>query len=318
MADIELILGDVTFADTEIPEHIAVKTGHRTIVTKFVGGARDVQTLGADHEPIEFSGWLIGENALERALTLKGMNDAGFPLILSWSEFLYQVIVDGFVADYERDYQIPYSIRLEVVQDLTAPLNGDASDSIDDLVGDDMNVCTALSSSIGDSGLSSNVSSLGSAISAVSSFASATKAQINSVLTPLAQASAYVGTLITSTENTLQSVTTLGGILPNNPLSQNVARMTSQINAMTNQTNLVQLNSVLGRMGVNIGQLNSGAKSVQVGGGSLFDLAAKYYGNVAGWVGISKANPSLKGDTNINGPQTIAIPPYTGEVTALV
>jgi len=310
MSDVELILGDVTFAEEEIPEHIAVKTGHKAIVTKFVGGKRDVQMLGADHEPIAWSAWLTGDNALQRAQTLKAMNDAGLPLILSWSEYLYQVVIIEFEADFEREYQIPYQIKMEVVQDLTAPLNGDAGSSIDDLIGGDMNTCTALSSSIGNTGVSSSMSSLSSAISAVSSFASATKAQITAVLTPIAQARAQVQTLIASTENTLQSITTLGGVLPNNPLATNVAKLTSQVNAMTNQTNLVQLDSVLGRMGVNVGQIGSGVKSIQTMGGSLFDLASKYYGQVAGWVGISNANPQLKGDTNINGPQTVVIPPY--------
>jgi hypothetical protein len=310
---ITLTLGDFVFADTEIPEHIAVKTKQKTVVHKFVGGARQVDVLGADHEPLEWSGIFVGSNALVRAVTLKGMCDAGLPLSLSWSEFFYQVTIESFEADYERDYQIPYKLSLTVVQDMTNPPGDFGGSSMDEIIDGDMSTATSLSSAIGNSGLSGVMSTLSSAVSSVSSFATAVKSEINSVLTPLAQARSYVKTLIASTENTIQSVTTLGGILPNNPAAQNASRLFTQINAMTNQTNLVQLDSVLGRMGVNIGQIGSGVKSVNVGSGTLFDLASKFYGKVSGWTALQTANPQLKGDPNINGNQTIVIPPYAGD-----
>lgn len=309
---IDLSLGDVTFADNEIPEHIAVRTHQKSSVHKFVGGARQVDTLGADHDPIEWEGWLTGSNALDRALTLKGMCDAGLPLYLAWSEFFYQVTIDTFEADYERDYQIPYKVVCIVVQDMTNPPGQSGGSSIDDMMNGDMQTCSGLSSAVGDSGLTSSMSSLGSAISAVSSFATAAKSDINAVLTPLAQAQSYVKTMIASTENTLQSVTTLGGILPGNPIATSVAKLTGQINAMTNQTNLVQLSSVLGRMGTNLGQIGTGVKSINVGGGSLYDLASKYYGDITGWTALQTANPQLNNDPVITGNQTIVIPPYAG------
>ncbi|WP_416052749.1 hypothetical protein [Cupriavidus basilensis] len=311
MSDVVLSLGDVTFADTEVPEHILIETGHANVVHKFVGGARKIDMLGADHAPIPWSGLLIGDNALDRALKLKGMNDAGLMLLLSWSEFLYQVVITGFTADFEREYQIPYSITCTVVQDLTGQPGQGARDSMGDLINGDMSLGNALSGAIGDAGLSGAMSSLSSAIGAVSSFATAARSTLNSVLAPLAAAQAQVSTLIASTENTLLSVSTLGGILPNNPISKSVAKISSQINAMQSQANLVQLSGVLGRMGANIGQINSGVKTISVGGGSLFDLASKVYGKVSGWTAISQANPQLKGETQIDGNQNITIPPYT-------
>ncbi|MCA8013304.1 hypothetical protein LGM38_14730 [Burkholderia vietnamiensis] len=312
MPDITLSLGDVQFADTEIPEVIKVKTGQRSVVHKFVGGARQVDLLGADHEPIEWSGLLIGQNALDRALTLKGMTDAALPIFLAWSEFFYLVVVTGFDADYERDYQIPYQITCTVVQDMTTSPGQGASDSLDDLINGDMSTATSLASSIGDSGVSGAISTLGSAVSAVSNFAKAAKSTINSVLTPLNQARTVVGTLIAATENTIQSVTTLGGILPGNPVAANVSRLFSQINAFQSQQYLVQLDSVLGRMGKNIGRINSGVRTIQSGGGSLFDIASKFYKDVSGWTALSRANPQLGGDPKIVGNQSIAIPPYKG------
>jgi hypothetical protein len=147
------------------------------------------------------------------------------------------------------------------------------------------------------------------AISAISSFATATKATLNTVLAPLAQAQAQVKTLIAVGENTLQSVTTVGGLLPNNPIAQQVSRLSGQLNAMTNQPQLITLSGVLSRVSTNIGQLGSASKTITVVGGNLFDVAAKYYKDATGWVAISRANPSLKGDPNITGTQTIALPP---------
>ena len=306
-----LTLGDVTFLENEIPEYIAVRTEHRAAIHRLVGGARVVDMLGADHAPVSWSGWFVGSTALDRALTLKSMHDDGLPLTLSWSEFLYKVVITEFEADFQREYQIPYRIACTVVQDFLNDDGGGAVPSVDDLITSDAATATTLSSSFPT--LAAPMATLNTAISAVSSFATAAKSTLNGVLQPLNVMRSQVQVLIASTENTLQSVTTLGGILPNNPLATNVAKLSTQINAMQNQASLVQLNNVLGRMGSNIGQINSGTKTAQVSGGNLFDLASRFYGNVSGWTALQKANPQLGNDPNISGTQSITIPPYTAD-----
>jgi outer membrane murein-binding lipoprotein Lpp len=306
-----LTLGDVTFRENEIPEHIAVRTEHRAVIHRLVGGARVVDMLGADHAPIHWSGWFVGSTALDRALTLKSMHDDGLPLTLSWSEFIYKVVITEFEAEFQREYQIPYHISCTVVQDYLNDDGGGAVPGVDELMSTDLSTANSLSSNF--PSLAAPMATLNSAISSVSSFAQAAKSTINGVLQPLNAVRSQVQVLISSTENTLMSVTTLGGILPNNPLSTQVAKLSTQINAMQNQAALVHLNSVLGRMGSNLGQINSGTKSVQVGGGNLFDLASKFYGKVSGWTALQKANPQLGSDTNISGNQTITIPPYTDD-----
>lgn len=308
MTNVVLTLGDFTFKDTEVPEDIKVSTEHRMNIHKMIGGVRIIDMLGPDHQPISWSGWLVGANALNRAITLKQMSDAGVPLNLSWSEFYYQVVIASVEVDFEREYQFEYRITLVVLQDLTAPVYQDSSAGLDDLIGGDMKTANSLSSSIGDSKLTGSMSSLSASVASVSSFATASKSTINGVLVPLKAAQQQCQTLIASTENTLQSVTTLGGILPNNPLSQQIGKFNNVVNAMTNQPNLIQLSSVLSRMGTNMAAPSSAVKSIQVAGGSLFDLASKFYGNVSAWTGLAQANPQLKNDPTIVGPQTIAIP----------
>jgi hypothetical protein len=303
-----LKLGDFAFADNEIPERITMATKIGVVVRKMVGGARSVNMMGYDPQPLEWTGMLLGSNALQRARTLKQMTLAQKMLTLTFSEYSYVVVICDFVEDFAREYEIYYRIRLEVVAD-NAAQGGSTVPGIDTLIGSDISTANGICSKIGNTGLTSTMGTLTGAISAISSFATATKATLNTVLVPLAQASAQVKTLIAAGENTLQSVTTVGGLLPNNPIAQQVSRLSGQLNTMTQQPQLITLSGVLSRVSTNIGQLGSASNSITVVGGNLFDTAAKYYKDATGWVAISRANPQLKGDPNITGTQTIALPP---------
>jgi hypothetical protein len=303
-----LQLGDFTFSEYEIPERITMVTAIRTVVRKMVGGARNVNMMGYDPAPLEWSGMLLGSNALDRARTLKQMALAQKMLTLTFSEYSYAVVISEFVEDFQREYEIYYRLRLEIVADNAAqgPKQGVG---IDSLIGGDISTANGICSLIGNSGLTSAMGTLTTAIGAVSSFATAAKSAINGVLGPLATVQAQVSTLIAAGENTLQSVSTVGGLLPNNPIAQQVSKLSAQVNTMTQQPQLLQLQGVLSRIGTNIGQIGSASKTITVVGGNLYDLASKYYKDATGWVGISQANPALKGDPNITGTQTIALPP---------
>ena len=312
---VALQLGDFTFSEYEIPERITMVTAIRAVVRKMVGGARNVNMMGYDPQPLEWSGMLLGENALQRARTLKQMALAQKMLTLTFSEYSYSVVICEFAENFEREYEIYYRLRLEVVAD-NAAQGPTAAAGIDDLIGADISTANGICSKIGNAGLTSSMGTLTTAIGAVSSFAKATQSTLQTVLAPLAQVQAQVSTLIASGENTLQSVATVGGLLPNNPIAQQVSRLSGQVNTMIQQPQLLQLQGVLSRVGANIGQIGSASKSITVVGGNLYDLAAKYYKDATGWVAISRANPSLGGDPNISGTQTIAIPPTNNAAAA--
>jgi hypothetical protein len=302
-----LQLGDFTFSEYEIPERITMVTAIRTVVRKMVGGARNVNMMGYDPAPLEWSGMLLGSNALDRARTLKQMALAQKMLTLTFSEYSYAVVISEFVEDFQREYEIYYRIRLDVVAD-NAAQGPTAAPGIDSLIGADISTANGICSKIGNAGLTSSMGTLTTAIGAVSSFATAAKSTLQSVLAPLATVQAQVTTLIAAGENTLQSVATVGGLLPNNPIAQQVSKLSAQVNTMTQQPQLLQLQGVLSRIGTNIGQIGSASKTITVVGGNLYDIAAKYYKDATGWVSLSKANPSLGGDPNISGTQNIALP----------
>jgi hypothetical protein len=306
--DTTLLLGDFKFARFEIPEQIPFGGEQRLTVHGLVGGMRVIDAMGATPMPVEWSGHFVGDTALERALYIDRLRKAGNELDLSWDALAFKVVIKSFHCEFKRFYRLPYLISCEVVKDLTGPVHHTAAPSIDQLINDDMNTANGLASSVGDSSLSSLTVNLNSAISAVGSFASAAQSTLNSVLQPIAAVRSQVGILIQSTNAAIQNVTTLGGILPGNPIAQQATKLLGQINAVNQSPMLINLDRVLGRMQTNIGTINSGTRQVPVVGGNLFSLASKQYGDAMGWTAIAQAN-GLK-DPQVNGLATLTIPPY--------
>ena len=129
---------------------------------------------------------------------------------------------------------------------------------------------------------------------------------INTVLAPLAAVQARVNILIGSVGGVLNNVTTLGGILPNNPIAQQSASMTQQIAAMTQLPQLYNLQSVLGRMSGNLGSIGKGSNTVTQAGGNLFTVASQQYGDPMAWTTIAKANKLT--DPKLSGVNTLVVP----------
>ena len=314
MSDLTLKLGSFQFEGLEIPESLPFGGSQRLAVHDLVGGTRVIDSMGAFTGPIEWSGWLLGETAMDRARALDDLRQQGNDLLLKWHEIAYQVVIREFRADFQRFYKIPYHITCEVVSDLSKFAGNDDDQSIDGQMTEDAATATELSDSVGDSTLSGLMDSVNSAIGAVSDFATAAQSTINSVLQPIAALRTQVQTMISSANNTLMNVTTLGGILPNNPISQQVSKLSGQIVAATNLPVLVQLDRVAGRMQGNLGSIYSSAKQVTVAGGNLMNMAAKEWNDAMAWTGIAKANPQLNGDPQIVGIQTVTIPPNQDSV----
>lgn len=301
-----LSLGDVLFADLEIPDHIAFGGDQSLVVHKMVGGTRQIDAMGRDDMPLNWTGTFMGQSALARALYLDAQRIAGVSLPLVWSELFYDVVIQRFEADFQREWMIPYRITCVVVANHAQPQTSLAGPSINDLINTDLSSANSLTSSIGDGTLSGLMGTVNSAISTVSSFASAAQSTINSVLTPIAAVKTQVTSLIASASNTVANVTTLGGILPNNPISTSVASLTSQVAAYEQLPLLYNLQSVMGRMNVNLGSVSGASQQVTVAGGNLMQLAAKTYGNAQAWTGIAKANGLT--DPVVQGVQTLNIP----------
>lgn len=304
--DTILTLGDFEFSRLEIPEKIPFGGEQRLVVHELVGGIRVIDAMGRNDAPIEWGGLFQGDTALARARYLDGLRIAGQSLVLTWDELIYEVVISSFKAEFERFYQIPYRISCTVLQDLSSPVTSIADPGIDDLIAEDMNSANGLGDLIGDGPLSGLLGALDSAISTVSSFATAVQSTINGVLAPLAAVQARVGLLISSVGNTVSNVATLGGILPNNPIAQQAAKLTGQVTAMTQLPQLYNLQSVLGRMGGNLGTIGKGVNTVTQAGGNLYSMAANAYNDATAWTTLAKANKLS--DPQLIGINTLVIP----------
>ena len=318
MADVVLKLGDFVFERNEIPESIVFGGEQAVVVHRLVGGTKVVDAMGDFTGPISWTGWLEGPEALSRARQLTAMRAAGVAVVLEWSELAYSVLIHEFVPEFQRFYKIPYRITLEVVEDLTLSTAGFGDFSIDDLISGDMLEATGYAETIGDGTLSGLMNTANSAVKAVSSFANAAQSTLNSVLQPIAALRNEIGVLIASTNNTLVNITTLGGILPNNPIARQVQQISSQIVAAGQLPILVAMDRTVGRVQMNIGSIYASAKQVTTAGGNLMDMAAKEYGDAMAWTGLAKANPQLGGDPEISGVQTITIPPSKDNVGGIL
>ncbi|NOV25887.1 hypothetical protein E5S69_20505 [Cupriavidus necator] len=306
MADLALYLGEMQFDGTEIPQQIAIGGEQRLVTHDLIGGLRAVDAMGGFCLPIEWSGWLRGQDAMQRARYLDTMRAQGKPLALTWSEFIYAVVIRTFRADFQRFYQMPYSIVLEVVEDLGQPDRSLSAASIDSLISGDMLTAGGLVDGLGMSSITSLFGAVQTAVDGVSSFANAAQSTLNSVLQPIAALRNEAQTIVAQVNNVLVNVATVGGILPNTPIAQQVQKISGQILAAQQLPALVNLDRVMGRVQGNVGSVYNSARRQTVAGGNLMDMAAQLYGDAMAWTGLAKANGMT--DPAVTGIQELTIP----------
>jgi hypothetical protein len=317
MPDTIVKLGDFVFENFEIPEKINFGGKQQTVVHRLPGGRRVVDVMGRDDTDLEWAGVLTGPEALERARQLDVMRVGGKPQTLLWAKFRYKVILSDFEADFYRWYQIPYRLTCTIIRDVSAGNTVDALNLDADLKGD-LETAKGLAEKIGDGTISSALNSIDSAISTVTSIATTARTTIQAILTPIVTIQQRVSALIASTSNTLLSITTLGGLVPNNPISQQIQKANTAVAGFSQLGNLYQMQSIVGRMDSTLSAaagLSSTIKTVQAAGGDLFSIASTVYGDATKWTGLATANnlsdPVLTGVSEIKVPAAV---PDTGGV----
>ena len=305
--DLILKLGDIEFSGLEIPQEITWGGDQRLAVHELVGGKRVVDAMGRSDFWLQWAGVFRGQNALARARYVDGLRIAGKAVKLTFGEMAYTVVIQTFHVEMQRIYQQPYKIVCVVVEDLTKPTDKVLPAGVDAWMADDMKTAGNLIDSIGSPVLSSAFGTLKSAVAQVTSFANAAKSTLNSVLQPIEAVRSTITGMIGSVGTTINSVATLGGILPFNPIATQVSKITSQAAAMTQQPLLIQLQTVMGRMSNNINSIPASAKTITVAGGNLYTIASQQYGDATSWTVIANANNMT--DPVFTGVQTLIIPP---------
>lgn len=307
MSDTKVTLDDFEFRDFEVPEEINFGGDQAVDIKRLIGGTRIVDAMGADDDPLEWSGMFRGEDALDRARQLDAKRRAGRALSLTYGELAYTVVIESFKSRYQSFYEIPYRISLVIISDDAEPAAGGETVGVDEMVLADMVAANELRTAIPDAPLGGLMDTLSTAVGSVGSFAGAGLSTISGVLSPLAAVQDRVGELLNAAETALGSVQAVGSVIPGLSAADLSSGLLGQVYAARDAANLFDLQSVLGRMEVNLGAIGTSGGEFITAGADLFALASKAYGDASEWSTIARANGLT--DPIVQGVQTLLIPP---------
>ena len=243
-----LTLGGVVFDGFEVPDAIRIGGEQALVVHKLPGGSRTVDAMGADNADIPWAGRFRGAQAESRARVLEGYRKSGQVLLLRWSTYRYQVVVQSLHCDYQQPFEIPYTISCLVVADESAPaLFG--IPVLDELIGSDLGNALGLSDSLGVVQIANAVATAQQAVTSAGTLRSAPTSTLTQIGGTLAAAGQVVGASIASAAATASAATpvTAGG----NPAAM-AAGLTSQASAFGQLSQLYQLSGTLARMTKNV------------------------------------------------------------------
>lgn len=304
-----LIVGDVEFTGLEVPESVTVGAKQQLVVHKLIGGKRVVDVMGVDYDNMSWSGWMTGATAGDRVTELETLRDLGNPLTFNMDGYYFSVLIQSFNARFEHVYRRNYTIDLLVIARLDAPITTNVlSGTLDALINSDVGEALGLSSIIDSGAVSTAIAAVKDAVSQVQGFANATIDTVQTVIRPLVAAQAVVQSVISQVGASINDITTLGGLIPGNPVSTAANNVLRQSFALTQLAPLYQMQSVLERMQKNVlaGPLANGTSSVTTSNSSLQRIAADAYGDQSRWTEIAAANSIV--DPQLDGIQTIKIP----------
>jgi hypothetical protein len=304
-----LVLGDFEFLDFEVPERLALPGRQKTVLHQMVGGKRVIDVLGVEYDPLTWSGVITGSESGDRVKALERMRDAGEQLTLTLDDYSFKVVITSFTPVYEFIYRRPYSIEVAIVANNASPLKVDAlTGALQGLLDSDIGQALGLSDIIEVSTVTSAVTTVQSAVKEVTDFAHATVEQVQAVVRPIIAAQTIVQQQISLLESAASQITTLGGLVPGNPISTTVSNLLSQADQSTRIPALYSLQNVLGRLNknVNSGQTADGVRTVTLSGGNLYQVASDQYGDASLWSSIASANDLT--DPQLSGINTLTIP----------
>ena len=146
MTDGVVSLGGYVFQNFEIPEEISFGGKQQIKVHEMVGGQRTVDAMGPCPGDISWKGRFRGPAAIFNAQSINAMRISGAAVPLLWLGIYYSVIIEDFQPRTERFYEVPYTIKLVVVDDPIQDSSGGLFSSLDSLVGGDLSAAFSITS----------------------------------------------------------------------------------------------------------------------------------------------------------------------------
>ncbi|WP_217548795.1 hypothetical protein [Pantoea sp. GbtcB22] len=304
-----LVLGDFEFLDFEVPERLTLPGRQKAVLHQMIGGKRVIDVLGVEYDPLTWSGIITGSQSGDRVKALERMRDAGEQLTLTLDDYSFTVVITSFTPVYEFIYRRPFTIEVAIVANNASPLKVDAlTGALQGLLDSDIGQALGLSDIIDVQSVTDAVTTVQSTVKQVTDFAHATVEQVQAVVRPIIAAQTIIQQQIAQLEDAASQITTLGGLVPGNPISKTVSNLLSQADQSTRIPALYSLQNVLSRLNknVNSGQTADGVRTVTQSGGSLYQVASDQYGDASLWSSIATANDLT--DPQLSGINTLTIP----------
>jgi hypothetical protein len=254
---VALVLGPVLFQDFEIPQEIPFGGSQSLVVKKLVGGTRVIDAMGRDDMDIEWSGRFRGSLGEARARSLDALRVAGQPLLLTWSTLRFLVVIENFKANFQQTFEVPYSIRCTVIEDLSLPVLIVPADP-DALIITDINGAVGIS--VNDAAVTAAVAGVATAAATVSGFQGAATATTAPVQASILSAQAVIATSAATNNGIVTPTATpsIAGIVAGGAPASLAATLSSQSAAFTELGQLYQLQALLGRASINITNAGTG------------------------------------------------------------
>lgn len=310
--DTVLTLGDFTFINAEVPESLPFGGEQTAKVHRLIGGKRQVDAMGPDARPIEWTGLLRGAQAVERGKQLDAMRKAGKPVECAWWDFRYTVLVQRFEADFKRFYEVPYSISCIVIDDLSDPSAPPADETAEEAVDTDLDNLDDVVGSIGSPVLSDLIGGLRAVRDTVGRFATATQEVISTAFDSIGLVRDEIASQISAATAGVIDRDFLGGVQIGIPVPVMAANLISDGLGFDVMAKLYEADSFLGRIERNIEAARDLGQRVVVGGGTdLYRIATQAYGKPEEWTTLARANDLL--DPDIDGITELIIPPKADE-----
>lgn len=180
-----LTLGEVTFANFEIPPVINFGGQQMLSTKKLIGGERVVDAMGRDDADITWDGLFQGSTANFRAAFLDGMRVKGAPLPLTFSQYNFLVVIKEFEAKFIRSYWLEYKITCTVVQDLNKPFPLLLPVAYNDAINNLMTEANDIAFVLQNPGITSSLALLSEAINSVASIENASASVLTTITGPL-------------------------------------------------------------------------------------------------------------------------------------
>lgn len=255
-----LITGDYfTFRNFEVPDRAPFGGEQALSVHKLIGGQRIIDAMGRDDQDISWSGLFLSADADVRARIIDQFRVAGQPMLLTWGEHRYTVLIQSFRPSYEQPGKVPYSITFTVLLDQTktVPTSEPTTDS--------QAVSDANSASLLGQALSAvndavkvampYINLVQQTISTVNGITGLNNPTLNSLQLNIASAQGVIAPLTQQADGVLSSLTTLGGVVTAATGPSNSSALLAASSTATQLPNLLSLGSTLTRLSRNIGLL---------------------------------------------------------------